>query len=201
MPLSAAVNGSFVDEFSVAFVVVSLDLNRDVVTSEIWTVRSGTNFRFIGPAPLFVAGSSSGALSADFTTFVIPEFDELFFGGFRDERRLKKKREENSIDSLVFLLDYRRRKITRTIVMITSKRRAPPPPIIPMRISERKENKEKAQRSQSITNNSILKNLFETNVSSLFRSNVLFHYFSMQKYLTKSGRSMWKWPLQFVLHH
>ena len=88
------------------FDVGSFALNRDVFTSEICTVRSGTNLRFVDESAALVVLSRSGALSEDLPTGFDDGLatdvvaDKLFFlpsdGG---DRRLNKNRENDLLMS------------------------------------------------------------------------------------------------------
>jgi hypothetical protein len=92
---------------AVAFAPIEV-LKREVLTSEICTVLSGTNLRLVAGTLVVVVGSRSGALSDDFTpdfnavllvdageeTFFFPTFigadnDAVDFDAAVEERRLK----------------------------------------------------------------------------------------------------------------
>jgi hypothetical protein len=71
--------------------VGSFDLNLAVVASDICTVRSGTNFRFVAPVDVLFVCSISGALSGDLDVVLLVVVGVFFFPVVdgAEDRRLK----------------------------------------------------------------------------------------------------------------
>ncbi len=83
------------------------DLNRDVLASEIWTDRSGTNFRLASaPVELLLVFSRSGArsedLAVDLDVILLVVDEGVFLPVLEEDRRLKY--ENNRSENLYWII-------------------------------------------------------------------------------------------------
>ena len=153
MPLSAAVRGDLFEGISEliellfpgAGAAVSFGLNRDVVASATWTVRSGTSFLFVAANAALLVCSSSGALSEDLPTAfdaglpAVVEGGALFFPALVEDRRLWKKMSKINRTKVAVINPYFLIKTKTTIPTMIASSKTITPATTPMRISAERE--------------------------------------------------------------